>query len=192
MKRWTVTKHDREQVSGLASDLQISPIVAALLISRGYETPEKANKFLNPSLEDLHEPFLLKDMQKAVTRVLKAIDSQEKILVWGDYDVDGTTGTVVLRKALEILGAESGFLKLLVAPDKKLLGVHALGQSTTELIHIGLMVMLQGGTIDLFIDAIFNYPTLSELYKYAAYDALGAFARQRAAAVAGAAEARKG
>ena len=109
MKRWTVTKHDRDQVSQLANAIQISPIVAALLISRGYETVEKANKFLNPSLADLHEPFLLKDMQKAVTRVLKAIDEQEKILVWGDYDVDGTTGTVVLRKALEILGGQTGF-----------------------------------------------------------------------------------
>ena len=78
----------------------------------------------------------------------------------------------------EILGAESGFLKLLFAPDKKLLGVHAMGPSVTELIHIGGLALLQGATIDLFIDAVFNYPTLSELYKYAAYDGLGALARR--------------
>ena len=78
----------------------------------------------------------------------------------------------------EILGQESGFLKLLFAPDKKLLGVHALGPSATEFIHIGQMAMLQGSTIDLFIDAVFNFPTLSELYKYAAYDGLGAIARR--------------
>lgn len=77
-----------------------------------------------------------------------------------------------------ILGAESGFLKLLFSPlDRKLLGVHALGPQVTELIHIGLMALHQGATIDLFIDAVFNYPTLSELYKYAAYDGLGALAR---------------
>ena len=78
----------------------------------------------------------------------------------------------------QILGADGGFLKLLLAPDKKLLGVHILGPSATELIHIGEMAMLQGATIDLFIDAVFNYPTLSELYKYAAYDALGALDRR--------------
>jgi single-stranded-DNA-specific exonuclease len=109
MKRWTIIKHNRDQVSQLANVLNISPIVVALLISRGYETEEKARKFLNPSINDLHEPLLLKDMQKAVDRILKAIDTEEKILVWGDYDVDGTTGTVVLRKALEILGAKTGF-----------------------------------------------------------------------------------
>ncbi|MGI8469154.1 MAG: single-stranded-DNA-specific exonuclease RecJ, partial [Pyrinomonadaceae bacterium] len=108
-KRWTILKHDREQTANLAKDLKVSPIVAALLISRGYDTPEKARKFFNPTIEDLHEPFLLKDLQKATERILKAIEAGEKILVWGDYDVDGTTGTVVLRKALEILGARTGF-----------------------------------------------------------------------------------
>jgi NAD(P) transhydrogenase len=83
----------------------------------------------------------------------------------------------------EILGAESGFIKLLFAPeDRKLLGVHALGPGATELIHIGQMALLQGGGIDLFIDAVFNFPTLSELYKYAAYDGLGAIARRKATA----------
>jgi single-stranded-DNA-specific exonuclease len=109
MKRWTIQKHDREEVIKLSQAMKVSPLVAALLISRGFETPETAYKFLNPSYEDLHEPNLLKDMTKSVERILKAIESGEKILIWGDYDVDGTTGTVVLRKALEILGAETGF-----------------------------------------------------------------------------------
>ncbi len=109
MKRWTIQKHDYKAVKKLAAELKVSPVAAALLISRGYETPEKAGKFLNPSFEHLHEPYLLKDMEKAVKRILQAIENQEKILVWGDYDVDGTTGTVVVRKALELLGAKSGF-----------------------------------------------------------------------------------
>lgn len=108
-KRWTILKHDREQVKDLAKELKISPVVAAILIARGVDTAEKAQKFLNPSLADLHEPYLLKDLKKAVERILTAIENREKILVWGDYDVDGTTGTVVLRKALEMLGAETGF-----------------------------------------------------------------------------------
>ena len=97
-----------------------------------------------------------------------------------EYERDYVVGRAFMRENArgEILGAESGFLKLLVAPDKKLLGVHAMGPAATEFIHIGLMALLQGSTIDLFIDAVFNYPTLSELYKYAAYDALGALARR--------------
>ncbi|MCD9187384.1 MAG: single-stranded-DNA-specific exonuclease RecJ [Pyrinomonadaceae bacterium] len=109
MKRWNIKKHDREKVLQLAKAVDVSPLVAALLISRGYETQEKARKFLNPSYEDLHDPYLLKDMDKAVQRILKAIENEEKILIWGDYDVDGTTGTVVLRKALEMLGAQTGY-----------------------------------------------------------------------------------
>lgn len=109
MKRWNIKKHDREKVAELARQINVSPIVAALLISRGYDSPETAQKFLNPQLSDLHDPFLLKDMRKAVERIFQAIERKHKILVWGDYDVDGTTGTVVLRKALEILGARSGF-----------------------------------------------------------------------------------
>jgi single-stranded-DNA-specific exonuclease len=109
MKRWTIQKYDREEVLKLSQAQKVSPLIAALLISRGFDTPEKAYKFLNPSYADLHEPNLLKDMEKSVARILKAIETGEKILIWGDYDVDGTTGTVVLRKVLEILGGETGF-----------------------------------------------------------------------------------
>ena len=109
MKRWTIQKHNRADAAKLAESLKVSPLVAALLISRGYDTEESAAKFLDPSYKDLHEPYLLKDLKTAVERIFKAIENQEKILVWGDYDVDGTTGTVVLRKALEILGAKSAF-----------------------------------------------------------------------------------
>lgn len=108
-KRWNILKHDREKIIPLSQSLKVSPLIAALLVSRGYETEEKALKFLKPSTDDLHEPKLLKDLDKSVKRIFKAIENQEKILIWGDYDVDGTTGTVVLRKALEILGAKTGF-----------------------------------------------------------------------------------
>jgi single-stranded-DNA-specific exonuclease len=109
MKRWTIEKHNYDAVKSLAHALKVSPVVAALLVSRGYQTEETALDFLNPSIEHLHDPYLLKDMKPAVERILRAIETGEKILVWGDYDVDGTTGTVVLRKALELLGADSGF-----------------------------------------------------------------------------------
>ncbi len=109
MNRWKIQKHNFDEVRRLANALKVQPIVAALLISRGFETEEKAVEFLNPNYENLHDPYLLKGMREAVARILNAIEAGEKILIWGDYDVDGTTGTVVLRKGLEILGAETGF-----------------------------------------------------------------------------------
>jgi NAD(P) transhydrogenase len=79
----------------------------------------------------------------------------------------------------QIVGDRDGLLKLLFeVPSKKLLGVHVIGERATELVHIGQMVMEFGGTIDKFIDCVFNFPTLSEVYKYAAYDGLGRLARR--------------
>ena len=108
-KLWVIQKHDHAKAEQLAAELKISRLVAALLIARGFDTPAVASSFLNPSYEHLHEPFLLKGMREAVDRIFKAIDAGEKILIWGDYDVDGTTGTVLLRKTLKILGAETAF-----------------------------------------------------------------------------------
>jgi NAD(P) transhydrogenase len=80
----------------------------------------------------------------------------------------------------QIVGDKDGFLKLLFAvPSKQLLGVHILGDRATELVHIGQMVMKLGGTLDTFIDCVFNFPTLSEVFKYAAYDGLGRLAARR-------------
>ena len=106
-KRWIIHKHDHNAARTLAATLGVSPLAAALLIARGHGTEEKALSFLNPSIDHLHEPYLLKGMREAVERVQKAIENGEKILVWGDYDVDGTTGTTLLRKAIKILGGES-------------------------------------------------------------------------------------
>ncbi len=108
-KRWTIRKHDAEAVNALARAMDFKPLVAALLIARGHDTPEKAFQFLNPSPEHLHEPFLLKGMREAVDRIQKAVANGEKIMIWGDYDVDGTTGTVLLRKMLSLLGSDSTF-----------------------------------------------------------------------------------
>ena len=108
-QRWVFQKHDHSLAAALAAELNVSPLVAALLIARGYDDGEKAHRFLNPSYDHLHEPYLLKGMHEAVERIFRAIDSGEKILIWGDYDVDGTTGTVLLRKTLKILGAETAF-----------------------------------------------------------------------------------
>ncbi len=108
-KKWIIRQHDATQASKLADALGVSKIVAGLLISRGYQDPGAAQSFLNPSLEHLHDPFLMRGMADAVKRLLGAIDDQEPILIYGDYDVDGTTGTAVLLRALRMLGATAGY-----------------------------------------------------------------------------------
>lgn len=108
-KRWIVREHDSHQSNALAASLGVSPIVAQLLVARGCADEKSARRFLNPSREQLHDPSLMLDMHKAVERLLRAIDNHEPILIYGDYDVDGTTGTVVLRRALQLLGARTGY-----------------------------------------------------------------------------------
>ncbi len=108
-KRWTIRKHDADAVNKLASEIGVKPLVAALLIARGHDTPEKAFQFLNPSPEHLHEPFLMHGMREAVDRVKKAVQNKEKVFIWGDLDVDGTTGTVLLRKTFSLLGLETSY-----------------------------------------------------------------------------------
>ncbi|MDM7922803.1 MAG: single-stranded-DNA-specific exonuclease RecJ [Pyrinomonadaceae bacterium] len=108
-KRWIIQKHDRAAANELAAKVGVHPLTAALLIARGCDTVEKATAFLNPDLEQLHDPSLLKGMKDAVRRILQAAEKGEKILVWGDYDVDGTTGTVLLRQVFRLLGIKSEF-----------------------------------------------------------------------------------
>jgi NAD(P) transhydrogenase len=98
-----------------------------------------------------------------------------------DREIDHAVGRALYRgnARAQIIGDLSGVLKLVFrADDRRLLGVHAIGEQASELIHAGLMVLQLGGGIDVFIDAVFNYPTLSEAYKYAAYDGLGALRRR--------------
>jgi single-stranded-DNA-specific exonuclease len=108
-KRWIVRGQDTQHVTSLARVLAVSPTIAALLISRGCNDEQSARSFLKPSYDQLHDPYLMLGMSDAVPRLQRAIDSGERILVYGDYDVDGTTGTAVLLRALGLLGARTGF-----------------------------------------------------------------------------------
>ena len=100
--RWTLKpKPNLETVQFLQHALQVEEPIAALLAQRGIETYEQAKDFFRPRLEDLHDPFLMKDMQKAVERIEKAIENNENILVYGDYDVDGTTAVSLMSSYLK-------------------------------------------------------------------------------------------
>ncbi|MGL2992531.1 single-stranded-DNA-specific exonuclease RecJ [Flavobacterium sp. TSSA_36] len=100
--RWTLKpKPEEEKINELATALQVSGTIASLLLQRGITSFEEARQFFRPSLNDLHDPYLMKDMDKAVARLEKAIENEENILVFGDYDVDGTTAVSLV----------SGYLK---------------------------------------------------------------------------------
>jgi len=99
--RWTIkSKPEKEKVQALQNALQVDEIIATLLVQRGIETYEQAKTFFRPTLEDLHNPYLMKDMDKAVSRIEKAIANNENILVFGDYDVDGTTAVSLVSSYL--------------------------------------------------------------------------------------------
>ncbi len=101
--RWTLKpKPELEKVKSLSKILKVEPLIASLLVQRGIETFEEAEKFFRPSLKDLHDPFLMKDMDKAVTRIEKAIKNEENILIYGDYDVDGTTSVSMMYSFLKV------------------------------------------------------------------------------------------
>lgn len=95
-KRWKTLDWPAEKTAKLREDLKIHPMLCGMLVQRGIDDYQKAKGFFRPALSDLHDPFLMKDMHKAVNRITKAIQENEKILVYGDYDVDGTTSVAIL------------------------------------------------------------------------------------------------
>ncbi|MEE1346725.1 MAG: DHH family phosphoesterase, partial [Bacteroidales bacterium] len=101
MKRWNIEERPQAgQAELLARQVGVSAVTAALLIERGITTPERADAYLNPRLSRLHDPFLMRDMRKAVARIETALARGEKILIYGDYDVDGATAVALVYKTL--------------------------------------------------------------------------------------------
>jgi single-stranded-DNA-specific exonuclease len=99
--RWKILEADETKVSELKQSLQISSSLCKILVQRGIDTFEKARNFFRPQLSQLHDPFLMKDMDKAVQRILLAINNNQKILIFGDYDVDGTTSVAIVYRFLK-------------------------------------------------------------------------------------------
>mgnify|MGYP001809753403 CR=1 FL=1 len=102
-KRWNILSSNAANVASLQATLKINPILCSILVQRGITDYEKAKEFFRPSLEQLHSPWLMKDMQKAVDRIISAFEKKEKILVYGDYDVDGTTSVASMFQFLKLL-----------------------------------------------------------------------------------------
>src|SRR5665811_157708 len=93
---WNISKEDKKLQSELSKELNISPILAQLLVNRETKEVLSARKFLKADLKDLRDPYIFQDMEKAVDKILRAINDNERILIYGDYDVDGITSVALL------------------------------------------------------------------------------------------------
>ena len=134
---------EKEKIEALSKSININQYLAAILIQRGIETFEEAKKFFTPSLDDLHDPFLMKDMGRAVERIKLAIDRREKILVYGDYDVDGTTAVSLVHSYLSSFYPDCDFY----IPDRSSegYGVSRAGVMWAEEKNFSLIIALDLG-----------------------------------------------
>lgn len=108
-KRWNILTADKQKATALQDALKIHPVLCNILVQRGFDTFEKTKAFFRPQLTELHSPWLMKDMDKAVERIITAINQSEKILVFGDYDVDGTTSVASLYQFLQKIHSHLDF-----------------------------------------------------------------------------------
>ena len=108
-KKWQIYETDKEKVEEIEKKYQINKLLATILVNRNIIKEEDIRLFLNPTREDFYDPFLIKDMDIAVDRILQAIDKKEKVTIYGDYDVDGITSITVLKSFLKDIGIEANF-----------------------------------------------------------------------------------
>src|SRR5258705_11738394 len=108
-KRWKILQADEQKTAALQETLKIHPVICRILVQRSIEDFETAKNFFRPNLSDLHDPWLMNDMDKAVERILSATNINEKILVFGDYDVDGTTSVACLYQFLKKIHSNLDF-----------------------------------------------------------------------------------
>lgn len=142
-KRWVYKPIDREKLATLQESLKINPILLELLIQRGITTYQEAKDFFRPQLDMLHDPFLMKDMDKAVTRIISAIENKERILVYGDYDVDGTTSVALFYQFIHDIYSNVDYY----IPDRYAegYGVSMKGMDYAIQSGVGLIVSLDCG-----------------------------------------------
>ncbi|MFD1030523.1 single-stranded-DNA-specific exonuclease RecJ [Metaplanococcus flavidus] len=109
-KRWRLTEPDEQAVLEIQQELSLSSVLSKILVSRGIGTAEEARAFMATDAAAIHNPYLMKDMDIAVERIRRAVETQEKIIVYGDYDADGVTSTAVMMTVLQDLGADVSFM----------------------------------------------------------------------------------
>ena len=100
-KKWEYYEKDEDAVKRVQEEFGLSRLLSTIIVNKGLKTKQEIEVFLNPTRNDFHDPYLMPDMQIAVDRIVKAIENQEKVIIYGDYDVDGITSITVLKKFLK-------------------------------------------------------------------------------------------
>lgn len=109
IKKWQIYDTDEDKVNELVTKYDINELLATILVNRDIVDEQKLEIFLNPTRNNFHDPFLMPDMEKAVERIIKAINNKEKVIIYGDYDADGITSITVLKKFLEDVGLNADY-----------------------------------------------------------------------------------
>jgi len=154
-KKWLL-RNTSKDISSLAKNSGVSEVIAKILINRGFDNAIDIKKFMRASVDDLYDPFLMKDMEKATSLIKLAIESKEKIVVYGDYDADGVTSTVIMYKALKHCGANVEYY----VPDREHEGYGINSDRIRKLNVEGFQVIL---TCDNGIAAIEQVKLAKEL-----------------------------
>lgn len=142
-KKWKILSSSQEAINQLQASLKINATLCSILAQRGIDTYEKAHQFFRPQLNHLHSPWLMKDMDKAVTRILQAFDRDEKILVFGDYDVDGTTSVASMFQFLSAIYPHVQFY--IPHRYREGYGISKIGIDFAKQENIGLIISLDCG-----------------------------------------------
>ncbi|MBC8144019.1 MAG: single-stranded-DNA-specific exonuclease RecJ, partial [bacterium] len=146
--RWILSDpSDEDTVQKLAQTINVSPTIARILVARGVRNFDQAKQFFRPSLDDLHDPFLMDTMDLAVERSIRAVENGEKIAVYGDYDVDGTNSAAMLYLYYKSLGADTEFY----IPDRFTEGYGVSTTGIDRLVAQGVNLIV---TIDCGITAV--------------------------------------
>ncbi|MCJ7689123.1 MAG: DHH family phosphoesterase, partial [Clostridiaceae bacterium] len=154
-KKWLL-RNTSKNISLLAKNSGVSEVIAKILINRGLNNEIEIKKFMRSSVEDLYDPFLMKDMEKAIGLIVLSMENKEKIVVYGDYDADGVTSTVILYKALKHCGALVDYY----VPDRENEGYGINSDRIRKLKQQGVSVIL---TCDNGIAAIEQVKLAKEL-----------------------------
>lgn len=146
-KTWILKQFDKNRVLEISRTFKVSPLTAIILYNRGIRDDEEIRKFLSRGLSELHDPFLMKDMDKAVERIFTAGKNHEKITIYGDYDVDGITSIAILYKQLKKMGIEVGFY----VPDRMVEGYGVNREALDKIKADGTRLII---TVDTGITAV--------------------------------------
>lgn len=146
-KKWQIYETDEGKIEELKEKYKLNSLLATILVNRGIDSKEKIRQFLEPTRQDFYNPYLMQDMEIAVERIVRAIENQEKVIIYGDYDVDGITSTVVLKKFLKDLGLEVSYY----IPNRLNEGYGLNNKAIEKIVNEGYSLMI---TVDCGISAI--------------------------------------